>query len=63
MAKLSDADMKAIFGAGYKPAEETDKSRSERQAAKRVAIRNTVIGFAVVVAIILLAVFFGPSGR
>ncbi len=63
MAELSDADMKAIMGLDWKRREVTEEARAEKKAAHRISLRNTGIGIAVVAAIILLTVFFGPSGR
>ena len=58
MAQLSDADKRAILGATYKEVVVTQANLDDQRAAKRVALRNTAIGIAVVIAIILVASFY-----
>ena len=58
MAKLSDADMRAIFGANYTPPVLSEATLAEQKATSRASMRNTAIGIAVLGVIVLLAIFF-----
>jgi hypothetical protein len=58
MAKLSDADTSAILGANYKAPVETQESLDEQRTTKWTTYRNTAIGIAVVIVIMLLAGYF-----
>jgi hypothetical protein len=58
VAELSERDKKAIFGANYEAPVVTQANLDEQRTAKRVNLRNTVIGIAVVVAVMVVASFF-----
>jgi hypothetical protein len=58
MAKLSDSDMRAIFGQDYTPPVVSEATLAEQKATSRASMRNTAIGIAVLVVVILIAIFF-----
>ena len=58
MAELSQADRRAILGENYTEPVVTQASLDGQRAAKWTGYRNTAIGIAVVVAIILIASYY-----
>lgn len=58
MAELSQADKRAILGETYTEPVATQAGLDGQRAAKWTGYRNTAIGIAVVVAIIVVASYF-----